>query len=64
VLWQHLELLRRGSGRRVPARPSYLIARTLPRARQLLLADLGLTWLAATVEEVAELFAPQIASRR
>jgi hypothetical protein len=64
VLWQHLELLRRGSGQRVPARPSYLIARTLSRARRLLLEDLGLTWLAATVEEVAELFAPQVVARR
>jgi hypothetical protein len=58
VLWQHLELHRRGAGRRIPARPSYLIARTLSRARQLLLEDLGLTWLAATVEDVAALFGP------
>jgi hypothetical protein len=58
VLWQHLELHRRGAGRRIPARPSYLIARTLSRARQLLLEDLGLTWLAATVEDVAALFEP------
>jgi hypothetical protein len=63
VLWQHLELHRRGSGRPVPARPSYLIARTLSRARQLLLENLGLTWLRATVEDVAALLAPDAAHR-
>jgi hypothetical protein len=57
VLWQHVELHRRGSGWPVPARPSYLIARTLSRARQHLLEHVGLTWVPASVEEVARLLA-------
>lgn len=53
VLWQHVELQRRASRLRAPRRPSYLVARTLSRARRLLLEDLGLTWLPTTIEAVA-----------
>jgi hypothetical protein len=51
VLWQHLELHRRRGGRRLRHR-SYLIARTLSRARHLLLEDLGLVWVPSTLEVV------------
>jgi hypothetical protein len=54
VLWQHLELKRRDGAGRAPLRPSYLIARTLSRARQLLLEGLGVTWIPTTIEEVSE----------
>jgi hypothetical protein len=60
VLWQHLELYRRGSGCRLPAKPSYLVARTLSRARQLLLKELGVIWLATTIEEISRMFAPLV----
>jgi hypothetical protein len=54
VLWQHLELHRRRGGRPVRHR-SYLIARTLSRARRVLLEDLGLVWVPSTLEAVAPL---------
>jgi hypothetical protein len=56
VLWQHLELQRRGGRRRSLARRSYLVARSLSRARQLLLEHLDVIWLQATAEEVASWF--------
>jgi hypothetical protein len=56
VLWQQLELKQRGRPRSAPLHPSYLITRTLPRARLLLLADLGVRWLANTMEDVATWF--------
>jgi hypothetical protein len=59
VLWQHLELQRR-HGRGRLARRSYLIARSLSRARQLLLAQLGVVWLETTIEEVTSWFHPPI----
>lgn len=53
VLWQHLELHKqRGGG--APRQRSYLIARSLSRARQLLLEDLGVVWIASTMEAVAD----------
>jgi hypothetical protein len=63
VLWQHLELQRRGDHRRASPRRSYLIAPSLSRARQLLLEHLGVVWVEATAERVASWFdAPEIAS--
>lgn len=52
VLWQHLELHRRRGGRALRHR-SYLIARTLSRARRLLLEQLGLVWIPSTMEAVS-----------
>ena len=62
VLWQHLELQRR-DGHRRPPEQSYLIARSLSRARQLLLEHLGIAWLQTTAEEVASWFDELVASR-
>ena len=56
VLWQHVELRRRRSGEKNDAPASYLVARTLSRARQLLLEDLGLRWIEATIEELVDWF--------
>jgi hypothetical protein len=53
VMWQHLELHRRRSGDREPRPPSWLITPRLSRARQLLLADLGVRWIATTIEDAA-----------
>jgi hypothetical protein len=57
VLFQHLELHRRGRDPN-PARRSYLIARTLSRARQLLLEDLGLVWISTSIEELSQVLQP------
>ena len=53
VLWQHLQLKQRLLERRTPIHPSFLVTRTLSRARQLLLADLGVRWLRASIAQVA-----------
>lgn len=53
TLWKHLELHRRANGHRHgPA--SFLVSRELPRARQLLLEELGIRWVRATIAEIAE----------
>jgi hypothetical protein len=54
ILWQHVELQRRRSGHAAPARRSYLVARRLSRARQMLLEGLGLIWIQASFEELAD----------
>jgi hypothetical protein len=52
VLWQHLEQHRRSNGTRLGP-PSWLIAPSLSRARQLLLRDLGVRWIPTTIEAAA-----------
>jgi hypothetical protein len=52
VLWRHVEMHRqRGGDVRRP--PSWLLARSLSRARQLLLHDIGVCWLPLTIEAAA-----------
>jgi hypothetical protein len=53
TLWKHLELHRRTKGHQT-SQPSFLVSRDLPRARRLLLEDLGIRWVRATIEEIAE----------
>ena len=53
VLWQHVERQRRRPGHGPPVRRSFLVARRLSRARQMLLEGLGLTWIAASFEDLA-----------
>ena len=62
LLWQHVERQRR-HGRRWPAGRSYLIARTLSRARQLLLGQLGVVWLQTTAEQAASWFDERVRRR-
>jgi hypothetical protein len=52
VLWQHLERHRQRVGD-LARPPSWLIARTLSRARQLLLQHIGVRWLPITIEAAA-----------
>jgi hypothetical protein len=59
VLWQHVELRRRDRAAANRERPrSYLVTTSLSRARQELLATLGITWVRGTVEQVAERLPP------
>lgn len=55
VLWQHVELRRRDGARTrtQPAR-AFLVTPSVSRARRELLAILGVTWVQATVEEIAK----------
>jgi len=52
ILWQHVELRRRAE-RPTTRHPTFLVARTLTRARQRLLEDLGMVWIRASAEELA-----------
>jgi hypothetical protein len=52
TLWQHLERQRRQDGRAISHRPGFLIARSLPRARQVLLESLRIEWVQGTIAEV------------
>jgi hypothetical protein len=61
ILWQHVELERQANQHR--RRPhSFLVARSLTRARQLLLASHRIHWIPATAAEIAErvLIAPGV----
>jgi hypothetical protein len=52
VLWQHLQMRTPGGQPPKPHR-SFVIARSLSRARRLLLEDLGLAWIPLTMEQLA-----------
>jgi hypothetical protein len=52
VLWQHVELQRRNVDRRIPVQGGFLVSPRLSRARRMLLEDLGLVWIAATLEQL------------
>jgi hypothetical protein len=52
VLWQHV-MSRSARRHGADAPPSFLVARSLTRARAALLEALGLTWLPTTAEDVA-----------
>lgn len=52
VLWKHVQLERQQTGH-MPRRHSFLIAPSLDRARQALLASHRIHWVAATAAEVA-----------
>jgi len=55
TLWKHLEVQRQKTGgrHRAPALPrSFLISRSLPRARQVLLATCNIEWVRGTVDSV------------
>jgi hypothetical protein len=52
VLWQHFESQHQRAGDEGRP-PSWLIAPSLSRARQLLLADIGVRWMPTTIEAVA-----------
>lgn len=52
VLWQHVELQRRRANKDLAAKGGFLIAPRLSRARVMLLEDLGLTWVPATLEQL------------
>ncbi len=54
VLWKHVELERQANGNRRPTHPSFLIAPSLTRARQTLLASHRIHWIPATAAEIAE----------
>jgi hypothetical protein len=54
VLWKHLQLERQANGNKRPAHHSFLIAPSLTRARQTLLASHRIHWLPATAAEIAE----------
>jgi hypothetical protein len=53
VLWQHVELRRRVTGREPQRPPSFLISSSLSRARRVLLESLGIRWIRATIEDLA-----------
>jgi hypothetical protein len=53
ILWQHLELQRRRGGGAFDRPPSFLIARSLTRARQVLLESLQIQWQQSSVADVA-----------
>jgi hypothetical protein len=54
VLWQHVQLERRANGGTRPAHHSFLIAPSLTRARETLLASHRIHWIRATATEIAE----------
>jgi hypothetical protein len=54
ILWQHLELDRQMSGRSSVRPHSFLIARSLTRARQILLSHHRIHWIEATAREIAD----------
>ena len=54
VLWQHVELHKKRRGQDISDRPgSYLVSTHLPCARRVLLEAHRITWVQATVEEIA-----------
>ena len=54
VLWKHMELRRQRDGDgALAATPAFLVSKHLSRARQRLLAAVGIEWVAATAEAVA-----------
>jgi hypothetical protein len=54
VLWKHLQLERQANGGKRPSHHSFLIAPSLTRARQTLLASHRIHWISATAAEIAE----------
>lgn len=54
VLWKHVQLERQNRGDRPPRRHSFLIASSLTRARQELLASVRIHWIQATAAEIAD----------
>lgn len=64
TLWQHLERRRRSNGEATERPASFLVSSALTRARQILLETLGITWVRATIAEIAdELWAPALHHR-
>jgi hypothetical protein len=51
VLWQHVEMRRKHAPPRRPR--SFLVTKSLSRARQTLLENLGIVWVQAEIDEVA-----------
>jgi hypothetical protein len=54
TLWQHLELRRRANGARRDAPRSFLVSRSLSRARRVLLESLNIQWVQGQIDEVAD----------
>jgi hypothetical protein len=54
VLWKHVQLERQANGGKRPSHHSFLIAPSLTRARQTLLANHRIHWISATATEIAE----------
>ncbi len=54
VLWKHVQLEREHNGNARPTHHSFLIAPSLTRARQILLASHRIHWIRGTAAEIAE----------
>jgi hypothetical protein len=59
VLWKHVQLEREANGNARPKHHSFLIAPSLTRARQILLASHRIHWIRATATEIAESVLPR-----
>jgi hypothetical protein len=60
VLWKHVQLERQANGGKRPSHHSFLIAPSLTRARQTLLASHRIHWISATATEFAETVLPSL----
>jgi hypothetical protein len=64
ILWQHVDRQRRREPDSSLARPGFLIARSLSRARQALLRSLRIEWIEGTIAEVGARVFTSVPARR